>query len=145
MTASGSKNSQSLVWGWALGGLTAVTFSAAIVAGVAAKPSEGGSLAGSWRGGGTVKYSTGNKEKIRCRATFRPAGSGYSMSANCASASGNVAQTASLKKSGANRWSGGFSNPQYGISGAISVTLAGSSISVSLNGGGASAFISMRR
>lgn len=104
-------------------------------------------LAGSWSGAGSVVYSTGSKEKARCRASFNKIGSSsYAMSATCATASGKVAQSATLRKTGGNSYSGQFRNPEYNITGSIRVTVNGNSQSVSMSGdNGASASFSMSR
>lgn len=107
--------------------------------------SEGAALDGSWSGGGTVTFASGNAEKASCRATYRRAGSGYSMNGVCATPSGRAAQTATLHRVSANKYSGTFHNAEYDISGAISVTVNGNTQNVYLNGSGASASIHLRR
>lgn len=107
--------------------------------------SEGAALDGSWSGGGTVTFPSGAVEKASCRATYRRAGSGYAMNGVCATPSGRAAQTASLRRVSANRYSGTFHNAEYDISGSITVTVNGNSQSVHLNGSGASASIHLRR
>lgn len=103
-------------------------------------------LAGSWRGNGSVVLPSGATEKARCRVSFsKHGGKSYSMNAVCASSSARVAQTASLEQVGANRFSGDFTNSEYGVSGTIHLTLSGDSLSASLNGGGARAFFNLNR
>lgn len=133
------------------------TLRAAVSAGVAAAVSaaalfatpalaEPGDLAGSWSGGGAVVYNTGSKEKARCRAQFSKTGSSsYAMSATCATASGKVAQSATLRKTGGNSYSGQFRNPDYNITGSIRVTVNGNSQSVSMSSDAGSASFSMSR
>jgi hypothetical protein len=104
------------------------------------------SLAGSWNGGGNIRFGSGKSERARCRASFSKRGAdSYSMSAVCASASGRAAQTAQLTRSGANRYSGNFQNAEYGISGSISLTVNGNSMNASLSGGGGSASFNLNR
>ena len=67
------------------------------------------------------------------------------MNAVCASSSARVAQTASLEQVGANRFTGDFTNSEYGVSGTIHLTLSGNSLSANLHGGGASAFFNLNR
>ena len=103
-------------------------------------------LSGSWRGNGSVVLPSGATEKARCRVSFsKQGGRSYSMNAVCASSSTRVAQTASLEQVGANRYSGEFTNTEYGVTGRINLTLSGSSLSANLNGGGASAFFNLNR
>lgn len=102
-------------------------------------------LDGSWSGGGTVTFASGSSEKASCRATFRRAGNGYSMSGVCASASGRAAQTAQLRKTGANSYSGSFYNAEYDFSGSIHITVNGNSQSVRLTSSAASASLYLRR
>ncbi|MEQ1695518.1 MAG: hypothetical protein ABL901_06720 [Hyphomicrobiaceae bacterium] len=103
-------------------------------------------LAGSWRGNGSVVLPSGATEKARCRASFsKNGGKTYSMNAVCASSSARVAQTASLEQVGANRFTGDFTNSDYGVTGTIHLTLSGNSLSANLTGGGARAFFNLNR
>lgn len=106
-----------------------------LVTGVAATAlADPADLAGSWSGGGSVAFASGASEKARCRAKFsRAGGSSYRMSATCATSSARVAQTANLKKVGANSYVGSFHNPEYNISGSIRITVSGKSQNVSLS------------
>lgn len=91
-------------------------------------------LSGAWSGGGSVSFASGAKERASCRAKYSKAGgSSYSMTATCATASAKVAQTANLKKTGANSYSGSFQNPEYGVTGSIHIIVNGRSQSVSLS------------
>ena len=56
-----------------------------------------------------------------------------------------MSQSALLQQVGPNRFAGDFTNPEYGVSGSINVTLNGNSLSASLHGGGASAFFNLSR
>ena len=128
--------------------LRAATFSA--VAGLAAIASTpvlaDAGLAGSWSGSGSVVLPSGNTEKARCKVSFRKeGGKSYGMNAVCASSSARVAQSASLEQVGPNRYAGSFTNPEYGVSGSIVLTLSGSSLSASLKGGGGSAFFNLSK
>lgn len=97
-------------------------------------------LSGSWSGGGQVAFASGAKERASCRAKFnRTGGANYAMSATCATASAKVAQTASLKKTGANSYSGRFFNPEFGVTGSIHITVNGNKQSVTLSSDAGSA------
>jgi hypothetical protein len=127
----------------ALGGVLA----AALLSFTAAPPAAAETgLSGSWSGGGSVVLPSGASEKARCKVTFRKSGGkSYDMNAVCASSSAKVAQTATLEQVGANRFAGDFTNSEYNISGTISVTLSGNSLSAALRGGGGSAFFNLSR
>lgn len=87
-------------------------------------------LAGSWRGSGTVHFSSGASEQARCRATFRPSGArAYDVSATCATQSGTVSQTAFIRGRGSN-YRGTFYNPEFDTSGKIQISVSGSSSQV---------------
>ena len=119
----------------------------AVVAAVA-PPAVGqqANLEGSWSGSGTLTYPSGDRESARCKASFRrQGGNNFAMNAVCATPSGRVAQTAELDRVSANRFSGEFHNPDYGVTGTINVTVQGNNLSASLNGGGASASFSLSR
>jgi hypothetical protein len=103
------------------------------------------SIAGAWSGNGTVTLPSGSSEKVRCQATFRQSGNSASMSATCASPSTRVKQTAELSRVAANRFSGDFNNPEYGITGSIRIVVNGNTLNASMSGGGGSAIISLSR
>ncbi len=103
------------------------------------------SLSGSWSGGGWVSFSNGNKEKARCRAHYSGSGGAYTVTATCATASGKASQTAKVYKVGGNSYKGSFVNSEYNVRGSIRVNVKGNSQSVSLNGDGASAQLSLSR
>jgi hypothetical protein len=106
--------------------------------------SESRSLSGSWSGGGTVVYSSGHRERARCRVHYSGGGgSRVSVTATCATPSGNISQSASLRKTGPNSYAGSFFNPQYNVSGHISVTTRGNRQSVSISSGQGSASLSL--
>lgn len=112
-------------------------------AGPAAAQSAG--IEGSWSGGGTVSIG-GNSERARCNVYYRKkGGSSYSASATCATASGKVAQSASLQQTGSNTYEGSFYNSEYGVSGSISITVRGNKQTVYLEGGGSSGTLSLSR
>ncbi len=114
--------------------------------GFEAQPASAQSLAGSWAGGGTIVYPSGEKERARCRATFRHSGGSVSMHAVCATASVRVTQSAALSKLTSSTYSGEFTNTEYGIQGSIRIKVHSSSrMSASLNGGGGSAYFSLNR
>jgi hypothetical protein len=103
-------------------------------------------LAGSWSGGGWVSFSTGAKEKARCRATYSRAGNkSFRMHATCATSSGKASQTATVYHVSGSRYRGSFYNSDYNIRGTIRVVVSGGSQQVSLAGDGASASLSLRR
>jgi hypothetical protein len=115
-----------------------------LVATIAAPQARSEGLAGSWSGGGTVVFSDGHRERASCRAHYSGGGSSVSLSARCATPSGAVDQSASLRKTGPNSYSGSFFNPQYGISGSIHVSVHGNTQNVSLRSGSGSANLTLR-
>lgn len=103
-------------------------------------------IVGSWSGAGTVHLSTGETEKVRCRATISKRSERvYAMFAVCATASVRVTQNAVLDEASPNRFVGNFTNDEFGISGTIRVTLKGSTLTAALNAAGASAVMTMSR
>jgi hypothetical protein len=107
--------------------------------------SESRSLAGGWSGGGTVRYASGQSERARCHAQYSGGGgSQVTVSATCATPSGSVSQTATLRRVGPNSYAGSFFNPQFNMAGRIHVTTHGNSQSVSIAGGGGSASLTLR-
>ena len=110
----------------------------------AKRPSSAG-LEGSWSGAGTVIFASGSREQARCRAHYRRAGFGYTVSATCATASARASQTATLRQVGENRYSGSFYNSEYAISGVMHVVVRGSSQTVRLSSSSASAVLHLSR
>jgi hypothetical protein len=110
-----------------------------------AAPAAAADLAGSWRGGGTVTFSSGASERARCRATFSPSGkSAYDVSATCATQSGTVSQTAFIRGSGSS-YRGTFYNPEFDTSGKIQISVSGKSQTVRLTSTKGSAIIRLSR
>jgi len=101
-------------------------------------------IGGSWSGGGTVLYADGHREPARCRAHFSQSGSHVSLNAVCATPSGSVDQSASLRQTGPNSYSGSFFNPQYNVSGSIHISVHGNSQYVALRSGSGSASLTLR-
>lgn len=125
---------------------------AGVVAGasLAATPvpvlAQGVNLEGSWSGGGQIVFPSGEKERARCRASFRKqGGNSYGMSATCATASAKVQQSAEITHVSGNRYRGEFFNQEFGISGSVRITVHGNSLSASLSGGGGSAEFALSR
>lgn len=108
-----------------------------------AEPAAG--LSGSWSGGGWVSFANGSKEKARCRAHYSGSGGAYSVTATCATASGKASQTAKVYKVSGSSYKGSFVNSEYNVRGSIRVSVKGNTQSVSLNGDGASAQLSLSR
>jgi len=103
-------------------------------------------LEGSWRGGGSVSFASGQTERAQCRAQFRRAsGNSYTLTATCATPSGRATQTATVRQVGGNSYQGRFHNSEYDVSGSIFITVAGNRQSVRLTGEAGSASIELRR
>ena len=103
-------------------------------------------LEGSWRGGGSVAFASGQRERAECRAHYqRASGSSYTVTATCATPAGRATQTATLRQVGGNTYSGQFHNSEYNVSGTIHVTVSGNRQSVRLNGDAGSAAFELRR
>jgi hypothetical protein len=104
------------------------------------------SLEGSWRGGGSVAFTSGPSERAQCRAQYRRASvNAYTVTATCATPSGRATQTATLRRVGDNTYQGRFRNAEYDVSGTIVVTVSGNRQSVRLTGDAGSAAFELRR
>ncbi|WP_024275452.1 MULTISPECIES: hypothetical protein [unclassified Hyphomicrobium] len=126
----------------------AVTLAGALGLGMvgAEARAESAMLVGTWAGNGNINFSSGTKEKARCRAHFAKTGArSYRMSATCATSSARVDQTAELTKYGANRYVGSFFNQQYNTGGSIKITVSGRTGDVSLAGEAGTAFFRLRK
>lgn len=84
-------------------------------------------LTGSWKGGGSVSFSSGSREKARCRATFSPTSkTSYEYSATCATQSGTASASGHVRGNGTN-FKGSFYNAEFDTNGSISITVHGGS------------------
>lgn len=103
-------------------------------------------LEGSWHGGGSVAFGSGQHERAQCRAQYRRASANaYTVTATCATPSGRATQTATLRQVGGNTYQGQFRNSEYDVSGTIVVTVSGNRQSVRLSGDAGSAAFELRR
>ncbi len=105
------------------------------------------SLAGSWAGGGMITFPSGERERARCRVTFRNSGGGgVAMHAVCATASARVIQNAALSHLTGSTYAGEFYNSEYGIQGSIRIRVhSHNKLTASLSGGGGTAQFSLNR
>lgn len=102
-------------------------------------------IEGRWRGGGKVSFGV-NSEKVRCSAKYKRSATGrYRLSATCTTGATRVSQTAVLRRTGKNAYSGTFRNSEYGVTGSISVRVKGSHQYVTLSSSSGSADLSLRR
>jgi hypothetical protein len=120
-----------------------------LVAGLAlfgGRPAIAESLEGSWSGGGSVAFGSGQHERAKCRAQYRRAsGRAYTVTATCATPSGRATQTAVLRQVGGNTYQGQFHNSEYNVSGTILVTVGGNRQSGRLTSDSGSASLELRR
>jgi len=117
--------------------MLAIVICAAAVAASTHAKSQQATLDGTWNGGGTVILPSGDRERARCRATFKTRSANrVDMSAVCSTASTRVAQSGQLTRTSANQFSGDLHNPEYGVSGSIVITIRGSRLTASVSGGG---------
>ena len=123
---------------------------ATLLVALAGLPAEANSgtlgLEGSWNGGGWVSFSSGARERARCRAKFAAQSDRrYFVTATCATESGKVSQTASIRQAGANAYVGTFYNNEYDVSGTIRITVHGNTQTARLSSGSGSAVITLGR
>jgi hypothetical protein len=92
-------------------------------------------LAGSWAGSGHIRLEGGQREAIRCSASYVPRGGGTAMglSLRCASASGRIELRANLQSRG-NRISGSWEERSYNVAGDVSGVALGNSLRLSFSG-----------
>lgn len=117
----------------ALGALAASIALLAASAASAASPFAG--LDGRWSGSGHASFEGGQRESLRCNATYRTGGGGSSLTMNlrCASASATIHLQGNLHASG-NRVSGSWSESTYGVGGDASGSASGGSMRLRFSG-----------
>ena len=116
----------------------------AALAGGAAR-ADPGELAGVWSGGGSVTFGSGVKERAKCRASYsQRSKSSYTVNAQCATPSGSVSQTASVR-GGGNSYQGSFYNAEFDASGTIYIVVRGRNQTVRLISNKGSALLRLSR
>ena len=90
-------------------------------------------LKGSWSGGGSVSFSSGETEKLRCTARYTGGGSNLEFNMKCASTSTQINLSGDL--SGGNKVSGSWNESSYGLSGGANGSASGNSVRVRISGG----------
>jgi len=104
------------------------------------------SLSGTWRGSGFVNPKSGNREKVRCRITYkRQSNKVFRVSAVCASTSGKIRQTGEVLMVTTKRYVGDFYNSDFDISGRVRVVLRGSRQTVSFSSKTGNGRITLRK
>jgi len=114
-----------------------------------------GALAGAWHGGGSVTLDDGSSERIRCRATYAPAGPSMEMTLTCASDAYKFNLEGRVMAEAGGAVSGSWSESSRNISGSLRgrggngsfevvASTAGFNASIALATRGARQSISMR-
>ena len=138
------KYSQLIQYSHRIGAVAVGLLAGALLAPVAG--AQDARLDGTWSGGGHIVFPSGEKERARCRASFRhQGGNSYGMSATCATPSVKVQQSAKLTHVSGNRFRGEFLNQEYGITGSVRIVVTGNRLNASLAGGGGTAEFALSR
>ena len=101
-----------------------------------------GNLIGAWGGSGRISYTDGSSESIRCNAYYSGGGNALSMAIQCKSDSNAIHVRSKLRIDGA-RASGEWEERTFNANGTASGRVDGSSMSLSLGGGGFSGSMSV--
>lgn len=103
-------------------------------------------IEGAWIGSGSVNFASGGSENAKCRARYsRGSKSIYVLRATCATTSGRVEQTATLRRVDDNRYAGSFYNREFDIAGAIEVIIRGGIQTVRLTSAAGTALLRLSR
>jgi hypothetical protein len=92
-----------------------------------------GGLSGSWGGSGTVKYTDGSTERMRCSARYSGGDADISLSINCASSTHNIDLSGRLHANGGHV-GGSWNESNLGLSGSASGRSSPGRISLGLEG-----------
>jgi hypothetical protein len=126
--------------------IATTTFLAALALATAAQAATGPfrALAGSWAGGGTLSMSSGEQERLRCRAAYDVGGGGDQLRLNirCASDSYNIDLSSDVAYRGG-EISGQWSEASHNASGTIAGRAAGDRIEAQARGQTFSAGLSL--
>jgi hypothetical protein len=127
-----------------IGGISRLAFAAAVVASswtVATPGFAGGlfdGLAGAWRGDGSISWSTGETERIRCTATYEVTLEGNKLVQNltCATDSTRLIVKSDIRYNpSAGAISGTWAETTYGVNGRVSGSASASSIKALVQSG----------
>ena len=114
--------------------LAIAALSATAIAGFAAPAANADVLSGAWSGGGTVRLTSGQVEKVRCRVSYsKSTGKTYLINATCSSTGGTFAQTGRVVQLSGNRFRGRLYSDEYEVSGNISISVRGKRQTVSVS------------
>jgi len=103
-------------------------------------------IAGVWKGGGTVTLKSGQKERIRCRVTYSKEGKRYLVNVVCVSTAGKFKQSGGVVQvKGTNRYVGNLRNEELRLSGKIRVTVRGNKQTVTATSAEGTASVTLRR
>ncbi len=102
-------------------------------------------IEGNWSGSGTVHYE-GGADPVRCRLSFSAStGRTFLLSATCATTSGTFRQDGRVVHVGGNRYTGRMYNPQYQVSGTVTISVTGNRQTVRARGDKGWASLTLRR
>ena len=107
--------------------LTAAAFAIMLSAGAARAADNFDHLKGNWSGGGNITLANGEKERIRCRATYVPAASNVKITLRCASDSYKFELASDITSEGG-KLSGSWSEATRAVVGGITGTATASTI-----------------
>ncbi len=123
-----------------------ISFLATLFMASFAIPASAAPLEGSWRGSGFVNPKSGNREKVRCKMSYkRESTKVFRVTAVCASPSAKIRQTGELLKINPNLYVGDFYNGEYDISGRVRVILNGHHQTVSFSSPNGSGRITLKK
>lgn len=93
-------------------------------------------LSGAWSGTGSVTLSSGNVERIRCRASYEvvPSGNAFQQKLRCTSDTYDFNLQSSVVRTGAETISGTWTEVTRNANGNISGRISGSSINANIQG-----------
>jgi hypothetical protein len=90
-------------------------------------------LKGNWSGGGNITLANGEKERIRCRASYTPAGTNVKITLRCASDSYKFELSSDITSDGG-KLSGSWSEATRQVAGGITGTATPNSIQATAMG-----------
>lgn len=126
----------------------ALTFVVAVATGLFAgiSDSHAATIIGTWNGGGTVKLTNGEVEKVRCRIRYEE-GSGrtFIIYANCSHANGTFQQSGRVVRRSSSSYSGSLYSDQYSVSGDVNISVSGKRQTLSAKSAKGSARITLTK
>ncbi len=103
---------------------------------IATSATAAANIIGSWKGSGSVRLTSGQVEPVSCRVSYSKGddkGKTFVLSAKCSHTGGTFNQSGRVSKRKGGSYKGSLYSDQYAVSGTVTISVRGSSQTVSVS------------